>query len=338
MSPLQPNLGSVCPVSTTRFIIGAPAFASLQDRIVMSNSVIQWTHKLCRPNSNTRLPLLCFKELEHIQLPHNHGKLLGEGAFGKVFLAWCNITGTYVAVKMYKRYGQPSPSRVRKIFEEALFYKEVERTDSAPQLVGLCALDSRQCQDHDYYPIGIVMEFIGNAATLDSTDLLNLCEAMYDTDKNPDLKMSKRQCLGLLIDICKKLRTLHKYNVIVNDIKLDNILIHREQDTFIPYFIDFSHAALGIKANMKVETNDETIKKYMKDHKHIAPEWFLHGKVHRPSDVYAMGLVFLQMGQIWEIPDLMHLGTLCRSYESDKRPNLRQIFYQLIELYNNFTN
>ena len=182
------------------------------------------------------------------------------------------------------------------------------------------------------------MEFIGDAATLDSTDLLNLCEAMYDTDKNPDLKMSKRQCLALLIDISKKLRTLHKYNVIVNDIKLDNILIHREQDTFIPYFIDFSHAALGIRANQKVETNDETIKKYMKDHKHVAPEWFLHGRVHRPSDVYAMGLVFLQMGQIWEIPDLMHLGTLCRSYESDKRPNLRQIFYQLIEMYNNFIN
>ena len=333
MCPLQPNLGNICPIGTTRYIADAPAFASLQDRLILSASVTQWTHKLCTPNSNTRLPLLCFRELEHLHQPDNNGKLLGEGAFGKVFLAWCSTRGTYVAVKMYKRYGQPSPSRVRKIFEEALFYKEVERTDAAPQLVGLCALDRQQCQQHDYYPVGIVMEFIGDTATLGSTDLLNLCEAMYEPSKNPELRLSKRQCISLLIEVTKKLRSLHKINVIVNDIKLDNILIHRVHDRFIPYFIDFSHATLGSKINLKVEMNGRTVNKYLQDHKQIAPEWPLQGRVHRPTDVYAMGLMFMQIGQIWEIQELMQIGTMCRTYEPEHRPSPCQIICQLVEVH-----
>ncbi len=330
--PVQPSLGSVCPVSTARYIADAPAFASLQDRILSWAAVVQWTAKLASPG--TKLPLLCFKELQYVQGSEpGMGRKLGEGAFGKVFLAWCALRGKYVAVKMYKRYGQASCGRIRKIFEEALFYHEVRDTDAAPQLIGMCAFDRQDALNQDFYPLGIVMEFIGDTATLNPTDLVEICDAIYKPQCKPELVLSKRQCVSLLIDIIKKLRSLHKMNVIVNDIKLDNILIQRSGNHFTPYFIDFSNAKLGAKRNLRVDLNGRTVDKYLEDHRQIAPEWPLQGRVHRPSDVFAMGLLFLQMGNVWDLPHLIQLGTRCRTYQPERRPTLYQLFGELVNMF-----
>ena len=132
---------------------------------------------------------------------YKYGRVLGNGAFGKVNLALHIASGKLVAIKSFNKKKLSKENSIRKIMNEIEVLKKLRKNIFCTRIY-----DTFQTETH----ILIVMEFI-------CADLLDFIRKREKLDEKKAKIIFKQIILGL--------KYMHKNNIVHRDIKLDNLLL-----------------------------------------------------------------------------------------------------------------
>ncbi|KAJ1398974.1 Serine/threonine-protein kinase, active site [Sesbania bispinosa] len=195
--------------------------------------------------------------------------LIGKGGSNRVYKGILP-DGKHIAVKVLQSS------------KEALkdFAREVEITSSLKHkgitpLLGICIEDSALISVYDYFPKGSLED--------------NLKE--MDIGKNKDGSfLSWEVRFNVAVGIAEALNYLHNETskpIIHRDVKSSNILL---SNGFEPQLSDFGLAIWGPTTSSFL-TQDDVVGTFG----YLAPEYFMYGKVSDKIDVYAFGVVLLEL-------------------------------------------
>ena len=193
--------------------------------------------------------------------------ILGSGSYGDVFLCRLVETGNLVALKLMK-VSSLSIGEVIKECKMQFLFNFMNCTHLMYGVVGL------EPSDVDM-PLGILTEFIGDERTLRG---YTLADVIYSQSKrreiNDSQSISKKEWLEICIRLAKCLKRIHQKNVVINDLKADNILMRRISNTWIPFFIDFGLADFH-QCAAQIDVDPSNADVFLATYSHIAPEYVL---------------------------------------------------------------
>ncbi|CAD5174868.1 protein kinase STUNTED-like isoform X1 [Musa acuminata AAA Group] len=247
-------------------------------------SVVQWVMNL--PNrslSFTRLQLDLIKELNSV-LSNNcsncrwfrydelhrstnqfcSGNMIGKGGNSQVYRG-CLANGQQVAIKLSKLSEEASTN----FLLEVDIITKLEHKLIVP-LIGFCIEDNTLISVYDYFPKG------------------NLEENLHGENAKSPLPWAVR--FKVAIGVAEALSYLHSgcsKPVIHRDVKSSNILL---TDEFEPQVSDLG-LAIWAPTNSTYLTHDDVVGTFG----YLAPEYFMYGKVSDKMDVFAFGVVLLEL-------------------------------------------
>lgn len=99
--------------------------------------------------------------------------------------------------------------------------------------------------------------------------------------------LSESEVCGLILQLCRGLTALHKAGIIHRDIKPDNLIIQEINGTLSVRLIDFD-AARTVKEDSPTDTMLLGTKGY------APPEQYGYGQTDARSDIYSLGVTFLE--------------------------------------------
>ena len=204
-------------------------------------------------------PASCLAEYEMLNL-------LGEGGFGKVFLARHKQTGQKYGIKIIKTENIGSVNDIHSIFVEAEILKSLKHQN---------IVKVHKCLTMKNMEVVIIMEY------LEGGDLLKYVNNMQYLDE--------ATALTFIRQIVKGIFYCHKNNLTHRDLKLENILLVNSEEKRIK-IIDFGIA--GAISSMKWESVDTGSLSFM------APECFIASRNYRfdgKIDIWAIGVILYAM-------------------------------------------
>ncbi|XP_042479205.1 probable L-type lectin-domain containing receptor kinase S.7 [Macadamia integrifolia] len=206
-----------------------------------------------------------YKEIKAATKEFSSSRVLGHGAFGTVYKAFLNGSGTISAVKRSKHCHEGLTE-----FRSELSIIACLRHKNLVQLQGWCAEKGE---------LLLVYEFMPNGS---------LDEVLYQkTDEGVLLNWSQRY--NIAMGIASVLTYLHQeceQQVIHRDIKTSNILL---DGNFNPRLGDFGLAKLMDHDKSPVSTLTAGTMGY------LAPEYLQYGKANEKTDVFSFGVVILEV-------------------------------------------
>ncbi|CAD8050712.1 unnamed protein product [Paramecium sonneborni] len=228
--------------------------------------------------------------------------LLGQGAFGQVYKGLKLQNSDYVAIKVIElsRFSE-NDGLLGELVQSEIRALEIVKSD---HVVGFFESfsDNKYCY--------IVMEFC------DSGDLEQQL-------KNPKYKLTEQDALGIIKQILKGLRDLHSHYIIHRDLKLQNIMVHKNSS--------YKIADLGF---CKVLQNpDQQSKLQLGTLFTMAPEIFNQQQYGLSSDMFSVGVILYQI--LYNRYPFTQ-----RDYLSVQQPNINfqknkiEVSYQTIDLLN----
>jgi casein kinase 1 len=138
---------------------------------------------------------------------------LGEGSFGQIFAGQNKNTGEHVAVKIEKTSGKH------------LLKNEAKMYSLFADIKGVPTMRSYGVEGKYHY---LVMDMLGNSLEY----VKNLCGG----------KLSLKTVLSLTLQMLRRLEAIHELGIIHRDIKPDNFLLGKGEDSHTLYIIDFGLA------------------------------------------------------------------------------------------------
>ncbi|XP_039138942.1 LEAF RUST 10 DISEASE-RESISTANCE LOCUS RECEPTOR-LIKE PROTEIN KINASE-like 1.3 [Dioscorea cayenensis subsp. rotundata] len=210
--------------------------------------------------------LFSYKELMHATSNFSTEKLIGKGGSSKVYKG-CLADGKELAVKILK----PSANAVREFISEIEIINTLHHKNII-SLYGFCFENSNLILVYDFFSRGSLEEILhGNEV------------------KTNTLNWAKRYKVA--IGVAEALDYLHSGGVtepiIHRDIKSSNILL---SDDFESKLSDFGFAKLASSSTSHTVCDDVA-----GTFGYLAPEYFMFGKVNEKIDVYAFGVVLLEL-------------------------------------------
>ena len=136
---------------------------------------------------------------------YGFGKVLGQGSFGEVRLAWHRLAGQKVAIKSYEKSKLTEPNHWRRVQQEI---RLMERLNHPHIIRELEMIDSPK-------RIHIAMEYAGGG---------NLCS--YVKAKQ---RLSEGEARKVFLQLLAAVEYMHDNCIIHRDIKLENVLFDDEQ-------------------------------------------------------------------------------------------------------------
>ncbi|CAJ1976178.1 unnamed protein product [Sphenostylis stenocarpa] len=203
-------------------------------------------------------------ELRNATNNYNSENIIGRGGFADVYKG-CLPDGQLIAVKKLTK-GNTDDNTVGFLSELGII-AHVDHPNTA-KLVGCCV-------ERD-------MQLVFELSTLGSLGSL-----LHGSDKNK-LDWSKRYKIAL--GIADGLLYLHESchrRIIHRDIKTDNILL---TENFEPQICDF-----GLAKWLPEQWTHRNIPQFEGTFGYFAPEYFMHGTVDEKTDVYAFGVLLLEI-------------------------------------------
>lgn len=137
---------------------------------------------------------------------YGFGKVLGQGSFGEVRLAWHRLAGAKVAIKSYEKARLTEPNHWRRVQQEIRLMERLNHPNIIRQLE---MIDSMK-------RIHIVMEFAGGG---------NLCTYVKSKQKLQEPEARKH-----FLQLLAAVEYMHDLGIIHRDIKLENVLFDEEQN------------------------------------------------------------------------------------------------------------
>lgn len=189
---------------------------------------------------------------------YGFGKVLGQGSFGKVRLAWHRLAGAKVAIKSYEKAKLTEPNHWRRVQQEISLMEQLNH----PNLVRMLeTIDSPK-------RIHIVMEYAGGC---------NLC-----THVKAKRRLPEPEARHIFVQIMAGLEYMHNNGVIHRDVKLENVLFTEEGDMKL---LDFGFSVLCRDPNKK-------LKIFCGTPSYMAPEIVMRKEyLGRPVDVWSLGVL-----------------------------------------------
>ncbi|KAL6525978.1 hypothetical protein OROHE_015502 [Orobanche hederae] len=196
------------------------------------------------------------------------GNLIGRGGCNSVYKGILP-DGKQVAVKILE-----SSKESRKIFIQEVDIMTTLKHKRIAPLLGICV---KNCDNNDLIS---VYDFMSKG---------NLEENLHGNGKENSLLLSWESRFRIAVGIAEGLNYLHNEcpkPVIHRDIKSSNILLTGELE---PQISDFGLATWGPTTSFVMDSDVVGTFGY------IAPEYFMYGKVSDKIDVYAFGVVLLEL-------------------------------------------
>ncbi|MHB8645164.1 MAG: DUF4231 domain-containing protein [Thermomicrobiales bacterium] len=197
-------------------------------------------------------------------------RALGQGAFGRVYLAVDTILGSAVAIKelLAARDGTDA-DRYREYAERFRREAQAARLSQHPNIVTIYDL-----LEDDGGNLYLVMEYV------DGADLRDLLAR--------DGALPVARALAIAADIAHALEAVHEHGVVHRDVKPANIMLTRRG---IAKLTDFGIALLASEATVAAGTATHPgTPMYMSPEQERA-----HGSLDGRSDLYSLGLVLYEM-------------------------------------------
>jgi len=157
-------------------------------------------------------------------------KKLGSGSFGTVYEA-INSQGVKFAIKVIV-----NPSRHS--IDEIKIMEHFSKT-CAPDTPLVCLVESKIVGNHLF----VVMEYLENFVPL-SDFIDNIVPRQYSPDKGENWETLNEICNN----VCEAVKFLHSYKIAHNDLKSENIMIHRE--SFKIKIIDYGESCYDSECNV----------------------------------------------------------------------------------------
>ncbi|KAG2623323.1 hypothetical protein PVAP13_3KG053300 [Panicum virgatum] len=220
-----------------------------------------------RDKYSSKYTIFSYRELAKITNGFSPDRLVGKGGAGRVYRG-CTEEGKELAVKVLK-----SSDDVTKDFISEIEILSCVEHRNAVSLVGLCIDGGKLMLVYDYMPRGSL-------------------EEMLHAEKKGKGALGWPERFKVAVGAARALESLHgggdhRPAVIHRDIKSSNILV---ADDFEPKLCDFGLAMWADEAAAQV-TGDDVAGTFG----YLAPEYFMHGKVSDKLDVYAFGVVLLEL-------------------------------------------
>ncbi|BBG94801.1 Protein kinase protein with adenine nucleotide alpha hydrolases-like domain [Prunus dulcis] len=191
--------------------------------------------------------------------------LIGEGGCSSVYRA-CLGDGKPVAVKILKSYKEAWDD----FFLEAKFVSSIQHKHIT-SLIGVCAEGGNLILVYDLFPRGSLE---GNLHGCSDGSIVLPWEVRFN------VAVAVAEALNYLHNECPP-------PIIHRDVKSSNILL---SDELLPQLSDFGLAMWGSTDSAYVISSD-----VVGTFGYIAPEYFMHGMVSDKIDVYAFGVVLLEL-------------------------------------------
>ena len=207
---------------------------------------------------------------------------LGSGVYGRVYMAWAGETREQVAIKFFT---VGANSSLGDIVKEAsvIHYLEECHTSVTPHMWGICGFQQ------------VAEGFCNYAIVMEILDANHGCQVLFNIlDDRYIFPIS--QWHRLLIRIIQAVSRIHRANVIIGDIKTDNIMVRLVDGELVPCLIDFGMANWGpvVNTGFKPLSEKSAHANHLR-HRHVAPEVFTSGQISYRSDIFSLGCL---MGNI----------------------------------------
>ncbi|XP_038984235.1 serine/threonine-protein kinase shk1/pak1-like isoform X2 [Phoenix dactylifera] len=210
--------------------------------------------------------LFSYKELVNTTSNFSPEKLIGKGGCSRVYKG-CLSDGKEVAVKILK----PSENALRDFFSEIEIVTTLHHKNII-SLIGFCSENNSLILVFDYLSRGSLEEVLHG-----------------EKENKPVLSWATRYKVAM--GVAEALDYLHggsgAETVIHRDVKSSNILLSED---FEPQLSDF-----GLAKWASTSTSSPTSGDVAGTFGYLAPEYFMYGKVNKKIDVYAFGVVLLEL-------------------------------------------
>ncbi|XP_008813513.2 serine/threonine-protein kinase RIPK-like [Phoenix dactylifera] len=247
-------------------------------------SVVQWAMNLPKrvsPSNQPRMDLIkelkvilgtststCkwfqYEELQNSTNQFSSENLIGKGGSSQVYKG-CLPDGQHVAIKLSKLSAEAS----RDFLLEVDIMTKLQHKLMVP-LMGICVEDNHLISVYSYFSKGSLEENLHGKRT----------KAPLPWDMRFKVAMGIAEALSYLHNGCSR-------PVIHRDVKSSNILLN---DEFEPQLSDFGLAMWAPTTSAYV-THGSVVGTFG----YLAPEYFMYGKVSEKIDVYAFGVVLLEL-------------------------------------------
>ena len=227
-------------------------------------------------------------------------KLLGEGGFSRVYLAWHKMLNRQTAIKILKRNHMNTQNRIR-------FAREVQLASTLSHPNTIRIFDCGQVSDGRFY---YAMEFV---------DGICLREVIQADGPQPPERVVR-----ILTQICQALCEVHSLGLIHRDIKPQNVMLcQRGGEHDVVKVLDFGLAKYLVPPDDNKVTQTQLL---VGTPLYIAPERILNPACTDPrSDIYSIGILgyfllvgcepFVALGSVEALTQTM--------YQSARRPSER---------------
>jgi serine/threonine protein kinase len=210
-------------------------------------------------------------------------KEVGSGSFGKVYKAIRKSDGKTIALKIIKVPDDNTDRVIDQTQKEIDYLKKLSIPDCYPFVI--CYYDSYY--DPNKKEFYIEMEYI------EGTTLDKYVNELWE-DENKSKEDVYYYLLLITKDIAEGLKYSHSKGVIHNDIKLQNIMVDKNN---IPRIVDYGLACIAIEGAWE---------QYCESHggtpNYVAPELFSQGVRLPASDMWALGIALYLSSTKGEYP------------------------------------
>lgn len=250
-----------CNLSVIQWVMNLPdrSASFLQS---LPNDLVKEIEVILEKNSST-CKWFQSEELQSLTDQFSSEKLIGKGGSSQVYRG-CLSGGQQVAIKLSKLLKETS----EELLSEVDIITALQHHCIVP-LIGICVESKSFLSIYDYFPRG------------------SLEENLHGKRSKPPLSWETR--FKVAIGVAEGLNYLHSGTrpVIHRDIKSSNILLTKE---FEPQISDFG-LAMWAPTDTSFETQNDVVGTFG----YLAPEYFMFGKVSNKVDVYAYGVVLLEL-------------------------------------------
>ncbi|KAF7732513.1 hypothetical protein EC973_003259 [Apophysomyces ossiformis] len=224
-------------------------------------------------------------------------KLLGVGAFSKVYLAENLYNGEKYAIKVIQKERMLNDSRMRSSIEREVGILKYIHHPNVVQLEATMETERDLC---------IVLEYARGG------ELFDLVQKMHRDQQQLDEQLVKKTFLSL-VDV---VQWMHQHNIVHRDLKLENVLVHVTEDgTPIVKVTDFGLARV-------VDPEAPTLTTRCGSEEYTAPE-IVQGLGYdgRKTDTWALGIILYAL----------LVGYLPFRYNPAKGERVSQLFYRIVK-------
>ncbi|CAM6091643.1 unnamed protein product [Calypogeia fissa] len=219
-----------------------------------------------------RLQSFSYEQIKGATKNFNSSLVLGEGGFGRVYKAYIGGSPGYpVAVK---RMSKDASQGAREFMAEVNIFSQL-RHPNLVQLLGWCDENEEFILVYEYMPNG---------------DLDDRIFGGYLGDQDPQFSPLSWTCrYNIFCGVAKALVYLHEelaQRILHRDVKTSNVMLDSE---FNARLGDFGLARLSMHGQDPRTTEVAGTKGY------LAPEFILSGRISEKTDVYAFGIVVLEV-------------------------------------------